>query len=225
MSCALVALSLLALLAQAPGWWANWTLRRYNTPADLPGSGADFAAWLIRKKGLSVTLESGESNHYDPTTRTVQLSPSFYSTPSLAAVAVAAHEVAHAQQHAEQHAGFMLRMQLIQRAQWLQKLSVGALLAAPILIPLTHGFMAPLLAFTAGFIAQGVPVLIHLQTLKVEWDASFNRALPWLEACGHFNRGQLRIMRRVLRACALTYVAQSLGSLFNVLRWLHSARR
>lgn len=225
MAYALVGLALLALLSQLPGWWASWTLRRYNTPIDLPGGGGEFAAWLIRQKNLSVSLEQGESDHYDPTTRTVRLTPSFYTTPSLAAVAVAAHEVAHAQQHAQQHPGFMQRIQLIQRAQWLQKLSAGALLAAPVLIPVTHGFIAPMLAFTAGFIAQGIPVLIHLQTLQVEWDASFNRALPWLEECGHFTPSQLRIMRRVLRACALTYVAQSLGSLFNVLRWLQQGRR
>ncbi|SIN70360.1 hypothetical protein SAMN05443662_0159 [Sulfurivirga caldicuralii] len=225
MAYALIGLVLLALLSQLPGWWASWTLRRHNTPANLPGGGAEFAAWLIRQKNLPVSLERGESDHYDPTTRTVRLSPAFYSTPSLAAVAVAAHEVAHAQQHAEQHPGFMQRIQLIQRAQWLQKLSAGALLAAPLLIPLTHGFVAPMLAFTAGFIAQGVPLLIHLQTLQVEWDASFNRALPWLQESGHFTPAQLRIMRQVLRACALTYVAQSVGSLFNVLRWLQQGRR
>ncbi len=225
MAYALITLIILALLAQLPGWWADWTLKRYNAPANLPGSGADFAAWLIREKNLPVRLEQGDSDHYDPTTRTVRLSVPFYGTASLAAVAVAAHEVAHAQQHAEHHEGFMLRLQLIQHAQWLQTFSAGALLAAPVLIPLTHGFVAPLLAFTAGFVAQGVPVLIHLQTLNVEWDASFNRALPWLEESGHFTPAQLRVMRRVLRACALTYVAQSLGSLFNVLRWLHASRR
>jgi len=225
MAYALIALIIVALLSQLPALWARWTLQRYNAPTDLPGGGADFAAWLIRGHQLPVTIEPGDSDHYDPLTRTVRLSRDFYHTPSLAAVAVAAHEVAHAHQHAQNDEGFMLRLQLIRRAQWLQKLSTGALLAAPVLIPLTHGFVAPAIAFAAGFIAQGVPVLIHLQTLQVEWDASFRRALPWLEESGHFTPGQLRAMKRVLRACALTYVAQSLGSLFNVLRWLNAGRR
>ena len=221
----LIVLILLALLSQLPGWWASRTLRRYNAPANLPGGGADFAAWLIRRHQLSAGLEPGEHDHYDPASRTVRLSRDFYHTPSLAAVAVAAHEVAHAHQHATGDPDFLLRLELMERARWLQTFSAGALLAAPVLIPLTHGFVAPMLSFAAGFIAQGVPLLIHLQTLRVEWDASFHRALPWLEERGHFTPAQLRIMKRVLRACALTYVAQSLASLFNILRWLAPQRR
>ena len=223
----ITALVLLALLSQGPQLWASWILRRHNTPlATLPGGGGDFAAWLLKRQNLPhVTIEPTEAgDHYDPMTRCVRLSPAHFSTPSLTAMAVAAHEVAHAAQHAEQDPAFMERLQLLERARWLERFSIGALLAIPILIPLTHTPIAGLIAFAAGFIARGVPLIIHLRTLSVEWDASFRRALPWLRDSGHFSPQQLRVMERILLACALTYAATALSSLFNLWRWLSPRR-
>ena len=68
-------------------------------------------------------------------------------------------------------------------------------------------------------------MIIHLKTLPVEWDASFNRALPLLAESGLFTKQELRIIKRLLHAAALTYVAQALASLFNLWRWLSPPKR
>ena len=224
----ILGLILFALLTQLPGWWTQYLLRKYNTPlAKLPGGGGDFAAWLLRQHNLQAipVYPTDGPDHYDPIQRCIRLNKAHYDTPSLTALAVAAHEVGHALQHAEGDPDFLERLSLIQRAAWLQTFSAGALLLTPILIPLLHTPVIGLITFTAGFIAQGVPLLIHLKTLPVERDASFNRALPMLAACGRVTDQELRIMRRILQAAALTYVAQALSSLFNLWRWISPHRR
>lgn len=228
MSYVVLLLVLLVLLSQLPQWWATYLLRKHNRPLEkLPGGGGAFAHWAARHYlDRPVNIEARDCpDHYDPISKTVRLHQAHYDTPSLTAVAVAAHELAHAQQHQQQDPAFLERLQLVQRAQWLQKFSAGALIATPLLIPLLHTPMIAALTFTAGFIAQGVPVLIHLSTLKVEWDASFKRALPWLEDTGRFTPAEMRTLKRILTACALTYAAQSLASLFNLWRWLSPHKR
>jgi hypothetical protein len=77
----------------------------------------------------------------------------------------------------------------------------------------------------AGGIASiGSATLIHLITLPVEWDASFKRALPLLEAGRYIPESDLPAARRILRAAALTYVAGALASLLNLWRWLRLGR-
>ena len=67
-------------------------------------------------------------------------------------------------------------------------------------------------------------VVIHLVTLPVEFDASFNRALPILDRGGYLPRSDLPAARRILKACALTYVASSLAGLLNLWRWIRYLR-
>jgi len=114
---------------------------------------------------------------------------------------------------------------MVERAQWLQKFSGIALIATPILIPLLHTPMIGLITFAAGFIAMGIPVLIHLSTLPVEFDASYKRALPLLEQGDYLNKQDLGRARHILTACAFTYVSASLASLFNLWRWFSGWRR
>ena len=67
--------------------------------------------------------------------------------------------------------------------------------------------------------------LVHLVTLPVEWDASFGRAMPILEKGGYLQQNELQAARRILKACALTYVAQSLLGVLNLWRWIRVIRR
>jgi len=72
---------------------------------------------------------------------------------------------------------------------------------------------------------MGVPVIIHLSTLPVEFDASFKRALPLLEEGEYLNKKDHKTAKRILFACAMTYVAASLSSLFNLWKWLKALKR
>jgi Zn-dependent membrane protease YugP len=67
-------------------------------------------------------------------------------------------------------------------------------------------------------------VVIHLVTLPVEFDASFNRALPILDRDGYLPKQDLPAARRILKACALTYVAAALVNLLNLWRWIRVFR-
>jgi len=107
----------------------------------------------------------------------------------------------------------------------MQKFAGMALLATPILIPLTHSPIIGILMFTAGFIAMGVPVIIHLSTLPVELDASFNHALPLLKEGEYLNAADQKAAKTILLACAMTYVAASLSSLFNLWKWFKTIKR
>lgn len=98
-------------------------------------------------------------------------------------------------------------------------------MATPFLIPLSHTPAVALLTFGAGFIAMGVPVMIHLSTLPVEFDASFKRALPLLEEGNYISKKDQKSAKRILLACAMTYVAASLSSLFNLWKWLKALKR
>jgi Zn-dependent membrane protease YugP len=118
----------------------------------------------------------------------------------------------------------MQRTVLIERSQWMQKFSGIALMATPVLIPLLHTPLIGLVTFGAGFIAMGVPVIIHLTTLPVEFDASYKRALPLLKEGEYLDDADLKTARKILQACALTYVAASLSSLFNLWKWIRAIK-
>ena len=81
-----------------------------------------------------------------------------------------------------------------------------------------------LLGLVAGVLTMAVSVVVHLVTLPVEYDASFRRALPILDQGGYLPPEDMPAARRILRACALTYVAASLASLLNLWRWIRFIR-
>jgi Zn-dependent membrane protease YugP len=99
------------------------------------------------------------------------------------------------------------------------------MLAIPVVALATRSPSASGLVFLLGLVSIGTGVLVHLVTLPTEWDASFTRALPLLKGGHYINTDEERQVRRILRACALTYVAGSLASLLNMARWIAVLRR
>lgn len=221
---ALVALLVLLLAAVlGPHFWVRRVLARAGTDRpDLPGTGGELARHLLDKAGLpTVRVEATtEADHYDPWSGSVCLAPAHLDGRSVAATAIAAHEVAHAVQHARDEPAFRRRTDLmggiamLDRAAQLVLLSTPAVLflvQSPTILALQIGLAAALLA---GRIA------IHAVTLPVEFDASFAKALPTLEAGGYLGPADLPAARRVLRAAALTPIAAALARLLNPLRWI-----
>ncbi|MFP4462403.1 MAG: zinc metallopeptidase, partial [Guyparkeria sp.] len=154
----------------------------------------------------------------------VRLSPAHFSGHSLTAITVAAHEVGHALQDAEQYPPFQRRQEVVERTRWAQRIAGWILVAIPVVSVIQKGPLAGLVMFAAGVMTMAVPVFAHLATLPTELDASFNRALPMLQEGGFLRKTDRRPARRILRAAALTYVAQALSSLINVFRWLRGMR-
>lgn len=217
-----------AALIFGPQWWVRHVLTRYSTPLPrLPGTGGQLARHLLDQCGLrEVRVESTPlGDHYDPVSRCVRLLPRNLNGRSLTAVATAAHEVGHAIQDFAGYPPLHARTRLVNIAQYAEKVGSIAMLAIPVAVVAARAPSAGLLMFALGLISIGMSTLVHLITLPTEWDASFARALPLLKAGRYINAEEERHVRRILRACAFTYVAASLAALLNVARWIAVLRR
>jgi Zn-dependent membrane protease YugP len=219
---------LVVLVIFGPQWWAQYTFRRYAAPRDdIPGSGAELARHLLDRFGMKdvgVERTAAGQDHYDPGTRTVRLGPEHHDAKSLTAVAVAAHEVGHAMQHQRGEALLQWRTRLVQLASGAQKTGAALLLAIPVITLITRAPAGGALLLLVGMGSMLLATLVHLVTLPVEIDASFNKALPVLRE-GYIRPADEAAVQRILRAAALTYVAGSLASLLNLWRWVAILRR
>jgi Zn-dependent membrane protease YugP len=226
-----IILILIVLVAaiMGPQWWAQYTFKRYAAPrADIPGNGAELARHLLRKLEMhDVRVEqTGDGNdHYDPRDKTVRLSPNNFNDRSLTAITVAAHEVGHAIQHHRNEPMLTLRSKLVGMANPVQKLGVGVLMLMPVIALVSRSPLLGLITLLAGMASMGFASVVHLVTLPVEIDASFNKALPLLFKGNYVGEQDRPAARRILKAAALTYVAASLASLLNLWRWLAILRR
>lgn len=169
---------------------------------------------LRQNRVYDVKVERGNgrlSDHYDPRSKTLRLSPEVYGSTSLAALGIAAHEVGHAFQHANEYAPLRLRNAIVPIA------NIGSTLAFPLLF---LGLLLDSLNLVMiGIIAFSLAVLFQLITLPVEYNAS-NRAIAALEAGGIIYRDEAGPTRKVLSAAALTYVAATIMAVMQLLRLL-----
>jgi len=211
----------------APQYWVGYTMRRHGADRpDFPGTGGEMAQHLVERLELTgVGVEATDAgDHYDPETRTVRLSQANFDASSLTAVAVAAHEVGHALQHHRGERGLALRQSLVGIAMVTDRIASIFFIAAPVLAIVLR---APVAMFGMALIGIGllaIRIVVHLVTLPVEYDASFNKALPILREGGYLADKDLADARSVLKAAALTYVASALMSLLNLARWVRILR-
>ena len=117
------------------------------------------------------------------------------------------------------------RGKLVGMSKPVQQLGAGFLLLTPVIVVLTRSPALDILFFVAGIASMGYAVLVHLVTLPVEIDASFNKALPILFKGNYISEKDRPAARRILKAAAYTYVAAALASLLNLWRWLAILRR
>lgn len=197
------------------------TFRKYSRVATASGrTAAQVAREILDRNGLrNVGIErvGGHlSDHYDPGANVLRLSDSVYSSPSAAAIGVAAHEAGHAIQHAEDYLPIRVRSRLVpitnfaSRASWIF-IFLGILL---------YGLSVLgdwVLLIGVGLFA--VTTLFQLVTLPCEFNAS-RRALSAMDGMGYFSRRELSDAKRVLSAAAMTYVAALIVSILQLLRYL-----
>jgi Zn-dependent membrane protease YugP len=224
----LLIFALVIILIYGPQFWINSVLKRYNqVPEDnFLGTGGELARHLLDRYELQeVKVEVTEfGDHYDPMARTVRLTKDKFEGKTLTAITVAAHECGHAFQHARAEPLFLMRTRLASSALWAQRIGSLLLFAAPFSVLITKLPSAALLNITGAILVMGFALLMHLLTLPVEIDASFNKALPLLST-GYLSEKQVPAARSILRAAAWTYVAASLASLLNFWRWVAFLRR
>ena len=204
--------------------WASWRVRstfaRFQQVGVRSGmTGAEAAAAVARAGGSDVTIERHQgflSDHYDPRSRTLRLSPDVHDGRSIAAIAVAAHEAGHSIQHVKGYAWLGLRTQLVPICSIGSNLWMWIFLAGMI-------FQQPMLV-NLGIVVFALVVLFQIVTLPVEFDAS-NRAKVVLAQTGIVaNEAEARGVASVLSAAAMTYVAAALTSVATLI-YLFMRRR
>ena len=210
-----------------PHLWARHVLNRYNRQEYFSGTGIDLARLVVERLDLKdVTVEvTDTADHYDPSQKVIRLTKNTSGRKTLTAVVVAVHEVGHAIQDHTGYKPLKTRTRMIGTAQKLERIGAVIMMAIPVLAALTRAPSVGVLMFLAGLGTLGIPVLVHLLTLPTEIDASFNRALPLLVSGDYIPPEDIPAAKRILTACALTYVATSLIGLLNVWRWIRILRR
>lgn len=218
---------LIIVVVYGPQFWAKYILKKYNRNEYFSGSGMDLAEILLDRMNLSkVRMEATDlGDHYDPLNKVVRLSRTNCGKKTLTAVVVAAHEVGHAVQDQLGYTPLYLRTRWVVAAQKAERLGAVLMISIPVITAVTRIPTAGVLMFLVGLASLLIPVLVHLVTLPVEWDASFKRALPLLETGEYIPEDNLPAARRILTACTLTYVASALASLLNLWRWIRVLRR
>lgn len=180
-------------------------------------TGRDVAIQMLRDNGITdvqVTHTPGMlTDHYNPANKTVNLSEGVYSSNSIMAAAVAAHECGHAIQHARAYAPLTMRSKLVPVVSFASRWMTWVLLAGIVLL---NTFPELLLA---GIVLFATTTLFSFVTLPVEIDAS-KRALVWLSASGISNSYNHKQAEDALRSAAYTYVVAALGSLATLFYYI-----
>lgn len=180
-------------------------------------TGKDIAEKMLHDNGIynvKVTSTSGHlTDHYNPITRTVNLSESVFFSNSIAAAAVAAHECGHAVQHAKEYAPLKMRSALVPVVSFASNIMTWVLLGGMLMLEAFPQLML------FGIILFASTTLFSFITLPVEINAS-QRALVWLSSAGVTNVNTHHMAEDALRSAAYTYVVAALGSLATLLYYI-----
>jgi Zn-dependent membrane protease YugP len=211
---------LLGLYAQAR---VKGAFNKYSkVPTSRHLTGAQIARELLNAQGLyDVQIErvNGRlSDHYDPRTRILRLSPDVHDGPTVAAAGVAAHEMGHALQHANHYAPLGLRSALVPATQFGSQLA-PMLFMGGLLLNIFIGGQLGLYIAWLGVILFSIAVLFTLITLPVEFDAS-KRAKQLLVSQGILFQDEMEGVNKVLNAAALTYVAAAVAAIGQLLYYV-----
>ncbi len=207
------------ILAMAAQGKVSSTFNKYSRVQSHIGiTGAEAARRIMEQNGIyDVSIERVSGNltdHYDPSRKVLRLSDSVYSSSSIAAIGVAAHETGHAIQHARNYAPLSLRSLMVPLA------NIGSRLSMPlILIGLLFSFASSMgdTLITLGIIFFGLSVVFTIITLPVEFNAS-RRAIACLDESRILYSDEIDGAKKVLSAAAMTYVASTVVALANLLR-------
>lgn len=183
----------------------------------LPMTGRDVAEKMLHDNGIYdvqiTSIEGQLTDHYNPSTKTVNLSADVYSGANLAAAAVAAHECGHALQHAKAYAPLKMRSALVPAVSFASRWMTWILLAGMLTINVFPHLMA------VGVALFAVTTLFSFVTLPVEVNAS-QRAVNWLQEAGITNRETAEMASDALHSAAYTYVVAALSSLATLIYYI-----
>ena len=197
---------------------------RFKKYSDVPMgiTGAEVASRMLAAHGIRdvsiVSIPGKLTDHYDPTTRTVNLSEEVYFGRSVAAAAVAAHECGHVVQHATGYVFLKMRSAMVPVVTFSNNIVSWVLLAGVLLINIFPSLL------WIGIALFAVTTLFSFITLPVEINASA-RAVKWLENAGIVSYETKPMAVDALKWAAYTYVIAALGSLATLLYYISLGNR
>ncbi|MFZ9980628.1 MAG: zinc metallopeptidase [Cyclobacteriaceae bacterium] len=219
---------IIGLFFMAVGWWVSSKLKRKfreysvtHLTRDLTGS--EIARLMLADHGLRdvqvVSVEGELTDHYNPATRTVNLSPDVFHGRNAAAAAVAAHECGHAVQHATAYSMLEFRSAMVP----VQNISASILNVIFMAMLFGSFFMRGVLPYQTALliiiVCYGVFALFALVTLPVEFDAS-KRALAWVQSRGIVTTGEYGMAKDALKWAAMTYVVAAIGAITTLIYYV-----
>lgn len=212
-----IILGVFALLSWLVSSSLERKFKKYSQES-LPLTGAQVAEKMLRENGITdvkVTCTPGHlTDHYNPLTRTVNLSESVYSSANVAAAAVAAHECGHAVQHERAYAPLKLRSALVPVVNFSNRWTMWVILAGLIFLNQTNNIL-----LWVGIGLYAMTTLFAFVTLPVEVDAS-RRAVDWLQEAGITDNHTTRMASEALHSAAYTYVVAALASLATLVYYI-----
>jgi Zn-dependent membrane protease YugP len=215
---------MMVIVVAVAGMIVQWRLRsvvsKYSqVPTPMGMTGAEMAEMMLRQNGVcdvTVTHTGGYlTDHYDPRTKTVNLSDDVYNGRSISAAAIACHECGHALQHAFGYGPLRMRSALVPIVQISATLSTWLVIGGLIM---TASSGSQMLCWI-GVALMCFSALFSIVTLPVEYNAS-NRALEWLENSGMLVGEELDGARISLRWAARTYLVAALSAIASILYYV-----
>ena len=207
---------IIALVSWGVSALLNHCFKKYSQ-VYLPLTGREVAEKMLRDNGITdvrvVSVQGHLTDHYDPRSKTVNLSESVYNSANVSAAAVAAHECGHALQHAFGYAPLRMRTALVPvvsfASQWVTWILLGGILMIEVFPQL----------LSVGVALYALTTLFAFITLPVEMNASA-RAIAWMEQAGITDRATTPMASAALRSAAYTYVVAALSSLGTLVYYI-----
>ena len=213
---------ILMVIILIPSWIIsarfNNRIKKYSKLPLISGlTGRQVAERMLSEHGIydvKVTVTEGIlSDHYNPKTKTVNLSPDVYQGSHVTAAAIAAHECGHAVQHATAYAPLQLRSALVPIVSYSSRIVTFVILGGILMI---HSFPELMLG---GIILFAITTVFSFVTLPVEFNAS-SRAVAWLDRAYITSTEQNVFVKDALRLAAMTYVMAAIGSLVTLVYYI-----
>jgi Zn-dependent membrane protease YugP len=203
----IVYLIIFLILSTAPVIWLNYVFHKNDQILiNMPFTGLEFGKLILKDYGLTeVKIEKSLSvDHYDLLEKKVKVTQERLSKKSLTAISIVCHEIGHAIQHKEKYKALEQRTSLVKNTAWISQIGSSILLIGIPTILATGYYPLIKVCLLLALLSLLIGIIVHLITLEVELDASFNKALPILiekvppeyhDSC-----------KSILRAAAFTYV-------------------
>ena len=198
---------ILFVLSILPMAWLNYVFKKNDgILINMPFTGLEFGETILNEIGLNdVKIEKSLTvDHYDLSEKKVKVTEDRLSKKSLTAISIVCHEIGHAIQHKQKYKPLEQRTTLVKNTAWVSQLGSGLLMVGIPTILATGSYNLIKVCLLLVLLSLLIGVVVHLITLEVELDASFNKALPIIK--NKVPSEYHNACESILKAAAFTYV-------------------